>query len=328
MNRDLPKKVVHGGKVRQFSQESGDAVIDFSANLNPWPPAVPLDIPEKIVTCYPDDRYQVLKEMIAGRFHRPVEEIAVGNGSIELIRIFCLAALSQGDRVRIRQPTFGEYEMSSRLAGAFPAGDGEQAAVGFLCNPNNPTGTLLSRSSVLDQRSGVKMLFVDEAFIELSDICQSVAAIRDPAVFVCRSLTKCFSVPGIRFGYGFGDPDLIDRMETIRPPWSVNAIAEHYAIRAMGVFDELAQSRIRIRAEREWLVSALHDLPLKVHTSDTNFLLLTFPCDVTTLCADLSREGILVRDCHSFGLPDSIRIAVRTREENCRLLEAMGRCMP
>jgi threonine-phosphate decarboxylase len=328
VNRDLPKKVVHGGKVRQFSLESGDAVIDFSANLNPWPPAVPLDIPEKIVSCYPDDRYLVLKEMIAGRFHRPVEEIAVGNGSIELIRIFCLAALSKGDRVRIRQPTFGEYEMSSRLAGAFPAGDGEQAAVGFLCNPNNPTGTLLSRSSVLDQRSGVKMLFVDEAFIELSDISQSVAAIRDPAVFVCRSLTKCFSVPGIRFGYGFGDPDLIDRMETIRPPWSVNAIAEHYAIRAMGVFDELAQSRIRIQAEREWLVSALHDLPLKVHTSDTNFLLLTFPCDVTTLCADLSREGILVRDCHSFGLPDSIRIAVRTREENCRLLEAMGRCMP
>jgi histidinol-phosphate/aromatic aminotransferase/cobyric acid decarboxylase-like protein len=328
VNRDLPKKVVHGGKVRQFSHERGEKVIDFSANLNPWPPAVPLDIPGKIVSCYPDDRYLVLKEMIAGRFHRPVEEIAVGNGSIELIRIFCLAALSRGDRVRIRQPTFGEYEMSSRLAGAFPAQEWEQAAVGFLCNPNNPTGTLLSRSSVLDQRCGVKMLFVDEAFIELSDIGQSVADIRDPAVFVCRSLTKCFSVPGIRFGYGFGDPDLIDRMETIRPPWSVNAIAEHYAIRAMAVFDELAQSRIRIQAEREWLVSALHGLPLKVHTSNTNFLLLTFPSDVTTLCADLSREGILVRDCHSFGLPDSIRIAVRTREENCQLLEAMGRCMP
>jgi len=328
VNRELPRKVVHGGKVRQFSQERGEAVIDFSANLNPWPPAVPFDLPEKIVSCYPDDRYLVLKEMIAVRFHRPVEEIAVGNGSIELIRVFCLAALSQGDRVRIRQPTFGEYEMSSRLAGALPAGNGEQAAVGFICNPNNPTGTLLSRSSVLDQRSGVKRLFVDEAFIELSDICQSVADIRDPAVFICRSLTKCFSVPGIRFGYGFGDPDLIDRMETIRPPWSVNAIAEHYAIQAMGVFDELAHSRIRIKAEREWLVSALQDLPLQVHASDTNFLLLTFPCDITVLCAELFREGILVRDCHSFGLPDSIRIAVRTREENCQLLEAMERCMP
>jgi threonine-phosphate decarboxylase len=327
VNRDLPEKVVHGGKVRQFSEERGAKVIDFSANLNPWPPAVPLDLPGEIISCYPDDRYQVLKETIAGRFNRPVEEIAVGNGSIELIRVFCLAALSKGDHVRIRQPTFGEYEMSARLAGAFPAGDREQAAAGFLCNPNNPTGTLQTRSSVLEQRSGVRILFVDEAFIELSDICQSVADVRDPAVFVCRSLTKCFSVPGIRFGYGFGDPDLVERMETIRPPWSVNSIAEQLAIRAFGVFDKLEQSRTRIRAEREWLISALHNFPLKVHHSDANFLLLTLPHDVATLCADLSREGILVRDCHSFGLPDSIRIAVRTREENCQLIEAMGTCM-
>ena len=308
----------------------GRAVIDFSANLNPWPPAVPLDLPGKIVSCYPDDRYLVLKEMIAGRFHRPVEEIAVGNGSIELIRIFCLAALSQGDRVQDQASDLWRVrDVCPALPGALPAGDGEQAAVGFLCNPNNPTGTLQSRSSVLDQRAGVKMLFVDEAFIELSDICQSVADIRDPAVFVCRSLTKCFSVPGIRFGYGFGDPDLIERMETIRPPWSVNSIAELYAIRAMAVFDELAQSRIRIQAEREWLVSALHDLPLKVHTSDTNFLLLTFPCDVTTtLCRSFQGRVSLSATAIRSGFPDSIRIAVRTREENCQLLEAMGRCMP
>jgi len=319
--------VVHGGLVRQFYQEKGKKAIDFSANLNPWPPAVPLDLSSEIVSCYPDDRYQFLKETIAGRFHRPVEEIAVGNGSIELIRVFCLAALIPGNRVRIRQPTFGEYEMSARLAGALPARDGEQASAGFLCNPNNPTGTLQTRRAVLDELSDVNLLFVDEAFIELSDICQSVVDIRDPAVFICRSLTKCFSVPGIRFGYAFGDPDLIERIETIRPPWSVNSIAEQFAIRAFGVFDELEQSRSRINAEREWLVSALHDFPLKVHPSSTNFLLLTLPCDVTALCANLTKMGILVRDCHSFGLPDSIRIAIRTREENCQLLEAMGTCM-
>ncbi|MCE5297856.1 MAG: histidinol-phosphate aminotransferase family protein [Methanoregulaceae archaeon] len=327
MNRDLPDKVVHGGLVRQFCQEKGEKVIDFSANLNPWPPAVSLDISSEMVSCYPDDRYQLLKETIAGRFHRPVEEIAVGNGSIELIRVFCLATLSPGDRVRIRQPTFGEYEMSARLAGALPARDGEQPSAGFLCNPNNPTGTLQTRSAVLDELSDVNLLFVDEAFIELSDICQSIVDIRDPAVFTCRSLTKCFSVPGIRFGYAFGDPDLVEQIETIRPPWSVNSIAEQFAIRAFGVFDELERSRSRINAEREWLVSALHEFPVKVHPSSTNFLLLTLPYDATALCAGLARSGILVRDCHSFGLPDSIRIAVRTREENRQLLEAMGTCM-
>jgi threonine-phosphate decarboxylase len=217
--------------------------------------------------------------------------------------------------------------MSARLAGAVPAGDGERASAGFICNPNNPTGTLLTRKAILDRMSEVSLLFVDEAFIELSDPRQSVADIRDPAAFICRSLTKCFSVPGIRFGYAFGDPDLVERVETIRPPWSVNSVAEQFAIRAFGVFDQLEQSRSRIRAEREWLVSALKNLPVEVHPSDTNFLLITLPYEVTKLCADLQAEGILVRDCHSFGLPDSIRIAVRKREENCQLVEAMEQWM-
>ncbi|MDD1709243.1 MAG: histidinol-phosphate aminotransferase family protein [Methanoregulaceae archaeon] len=327
MKRDLPEKVVHGGLVRKFYREKGIRVLDFSANFNPWPPEIPLEISDELVSCYPDDRYQLLKETIGRRFHRRVEEIAVGNGSIELIRVFCLAALSKGDRVRIQNPTFGEYEMSARLAGAVPAGKGERASAGFICNPNNPTGTLQTREVILDQMSELSMLFVDEAFIELSDPLQSVADIRDPAVFICRSLTKCFSVPGIRFGYAFGDPDLVERVETIRPPWSVNSVAEQFAIRAFGVFDQLDQSRSRIRAEREWLVSALRNLPVEVHPSETNFLLLTLPYEVTKLCADLLTEGILVRDCHSFGLPDSIRIAVRKREENCQLVEAMEQWM-
>jgi threonine-phosphate decarboxylase len=327
VNRELPSKVVHGGRVRQFYQEIGEKAIDFSANLNPWPPAIPIEFTSDILSSYPDDRYLRLKEIIAERFHRPVDEIAVGNGSIELIRVFCLATLSRGDRVRIRNPTFGEYELSARLAGATPAGDGQPADAGFLCNPNNPTGILQNKRSVLDLLCDMEILFVDEAFIELSDISQSVADVRDSALFICRSLTKCFSVPGIRFGYGFGDPDLIARIETIRPPWSVNSVAEEYAIRAFEKFDQLELCRSRIQAEREWLISALRNLPLTIHPSDTNFLLLTFPYDVATLCTDLSRKGILVRDCHSFGLPDSIRLAVRTREENARLLEAMGECM-
>jgi threonine-phosphate decarboxylase len=76
------------------------------------------------------------------------------------------------------------------------------------------------------------MLFCDEAFIELSDPVQSMVDVRDPALFVLRSLTKSFSVPGIRFGYGFGDPAIIEKIEITRPPWSVNAFAEAYALLA------------------------------------------------------------------------------------------------
>jgi len=329
VNGTFPEKVVHGGKIKQIREDTGRSVIDFSANLNPFAPLLTPDFSLDLIGSYPDDRYMVLKETISALFNRPVDEIAVGNGSIELIRVFCLASLSRGERVRIVNPTFGEYELSARLAGALPASPGERAVVSFICNPNNPTGALLPRRDILDMAGGCSggHLFVDEAFIELSDPAQSVADVRDPALFVLRSLTKCFSVPGIRFGYAFGDSDLIRKVETIRPPWSVNTFAEQYALAAFRIYDRLESSRRRIAREREWLVRELSRFSLTIHPSAVNFLLLTFPFDAAPLCTCLLEGGVLVRDCHSFGLPDSIRIAIRTRDENRMLVEVLERCL-
>ena len=86
------------------------------------------------------------------------------------------------------------------------------------------------------------MTFLDEAFIELADPSQSMVGCRDDSLFVLRSLTKSFAVPGLRFGYGFGEPGLIERMEIARPPWSVNAYAEQFAIAAFGVYDQTRRS--------------------------------------------------------------------------------------
>ncbi len=320
---------MHGGLIKQIRENTGRPVIDFSANLNPFPPAVSVDLSPDILSYYPDDQYATLKECISRKFHRPPDEIAVGNGSIELIRVFCNAALSPKDKVGIRNPTFGEYEFSARLAGALPAGEHERAKVRFICNPNNPTGDLLPRSIILEMKEKMKeeLLFVDEAFIELADPAQSVVGLRDPFFFVLRSLTKCFAVPGIRFGYAFGDPVLIRKVETIRPPWSVNAFAEQYALAAFRSFEALEDSRRRIVSARKWLEFELSRFPLTLHPSSANFLLMTFSDDVSRLCARLLGEGILVRDCHSFGLPNSIRIAVRTPQDNCLLIEAMERCL-
>ncbi len=332
MKKQTPTKAVHGGLIQQVRKNTGRDILDFSANLNPAPPAVVPDLRPEHLSCYPDDTYAALKEVISVIFKRPVEEIAVGNGSIELIRVFCYATLSKGDRVRISQPTFGEYELSARLAGAVPAGPQEPTRVTFVCNPNNPTGELVSRSSLIRLQREVAasegMLFVDEAFIELSDPRESVTDLREEGLFVLRSLTKAFAVPGIRFGYGFGEPSLIEFMETIRPPWSVNAFAEQYALAAFRQYGALEESRQVIAREREWLIRKLSSFPFTIHPSSANFLLLTSEKDVSDLCTDLLARNILVRDCHSFGLPKSIRIAVRTREENTQLIEALEQCVP
>lgn len=332
MKREIPGRVVHGGTLLWHRRRSGTPLLDFSANLNPFPPEIHWDPDPSSLASYPDDRYEALREVIGRTFHRPPEEIAVGNGSMEIIRIFCQATLSDGDRFHVEHPTFGEYELSGRLSGASPVEEPARAQIRFICNPNNPTGALRSGDevrSILRQvasRSGT--LFLDEAFIELSDPGQSLATEQDPALFILRSLTKAFAVPGLRFGYGFGNPDLVARMEVLRPPWSVNTFAEEFAILAFRNYHLLEESRRKIRVEREWLEEKLGDLGLHALPSSANFLLVNLDGPASDLAARLLAKGILIRDCESFGLPDSIRIAVRRREENEHLAEAIAVCLP
>ncbi len=331
LRKIIQNKVIHGGLVKKYHEETGQEMLDFSANINPFPPALHPEFPAGCLRYYPDDSYSLLKEEISRVFHRPPEEIAVGNGSIELIRVFCSSVLKPGDRVRIDNPTFGEYEFSSRLAGAIPAGSGEEYRTRFLCNPNNPTGHLVMHTELIrdleECRKNSAMLFLDEAFIELADPGQSMVSYRDPDLFVLRSLTKSFAVPGIRFGYGFGDPDLISMLEMVRPPWSVNSFAERFALESFKNYWLLEESQRKIRAEREWMLHKLAELGLKTGSPSANFILLDTGRDVKDLCQALLGRGILVRDCHSFGLPNAIRVAVRTRDENIRLLEELNACL-
>ena len=331
---DFPERVVHGGTGKRQQEKTHKKVLDFSASVNPYPPQFRWEMDSDRLGYYPDDTYTELKERIGSIFHRPPEEICVGNGSSELIRVFCSVVFRDSSRDRMfcqESPTFGEYALSASLAGAVCTDKPSDAGVSFLCNPNNPTGHLTQKEDVLKRLHSVKMfgglLFCDEAFIELSDPGESVTDVRDPNLFVLRSLTKCFSVPGIRFGYGFGDPALIKKIETARSPWSVNAYAEAYAMEAFLHMDELAASRSAIKKERTWLFSEIQSLGMRCYPSQVNYILADCGREGSTLCELLAVQGILVRDCASFGLSSCIRIAVRTREENRILIEALTACV-
>ncbi len=332
MRENLPERMEHGGRVRWHRTRKRDELIDFSANVNPYPPVIPWTPDPSLLKDYPDDRYEALKEVIGRTFQRDAAEITVGNGSVELIRAFCSAMLGYGDLACIRPPTFAEYEMAARLAGARCTTDAGGAAVRFICNPNNPSGRLASRPEILEQLAVTAndggYLFVDEAFIELSDPRQSIVDISHENLFVLRSLTKSFTVPGIRFGYGFGAPELIERVETIRLPWTVNAFAEAFAIEAFRHYGDLEISRERIAREREWLCSRLDGLGLPYEPPSANYILVEVTEEAAVLAGRLLSRGILVRDCRSFGLPHNIRVAVRTREENRQLIEALEACLP
>lgn len=329
---DFPEREIHGGTGKRQRENTRKNVLDFSASINPFPPVFAWNVDPEDLRQYPDDGYCELKNLIAQTFHRAAEEICVGNGSIELIRVFCSIMLKKNKKFFAEPHTFGEYSLSARLAGAERTGIFRESDVSFICNPNNPTGNLRTREEMIgwleDASSHDGQLFCDEAFIELSDPAQSLIGVSDPHLFVLHSLTKSFSVPGIRFGYGFGDPDLIEKIEITRPPWSVNAFAEAFASQAFRRWNELEKSRTAIEIERKQLTDGICALGLHCCPSSANFILVEYGRDVPSLCNCLIHRNILVRNCASFGLPAYIRVAVRTRAENKILLEGLSECLP
>lgn len=343
----------HGGKFREAASK-GHEPLDFSANINPLgsPPLESLVLAElERIGYYPDNRYIEFRRAAARFVGVAPENIVPGNGSSELIRLFAEAILGEGGLALIPQPTFGEYENQSLLAGGsvrrveigpggmplFSDSDLLEANAVFICNPNNPTGALLSKEEIIALlkrcEESETFLLVDEAFIELSDPDQSVAKLAPSReyLFVMRSLTKSFGVPGLRLGFGVTNPLLTEIMDRARIPWSLGSIAAAAGSYLLDQEDFLERSRALIKEELIWLNSSLRALGLRPMDSRVNFILV----DITPsglgsdeLTRRMAGEGVLVRDCQSFGLDKGyIRVAVRNRNENEQLIAALERAL-
>ena len=339
----------HGGRMLSIAErykKSPEDFIEFSASMNP----IEMDLKEVILNSldkiryYPDNNYAMLKSAISSLHAVAKENICVGNGSVEMIRNFSHALLKRGDKILIPEPTFEEYEYNGRIFGAEPIfiGYGKfeeldkilpDIKIFFLCNPNNPTGRLIKKREmkrIMDICiENDCYLFVDEAFIELSSPSESLVkeASDEEKLFVLRSLTKCFSIPGLRVGYGIGDEAIVEKMEELRLPWDIGCIEEEVACYLLKEGESFLEiSRDYIREEREWVGKRLSKLGLRPLKSDTNFLMVNVePFSSKDLSEELIEKGIIVRDCSSFrSLKEGyMRIAIRKREDNIRLLDAL-----
>ena len=341
---------IHGARVAQSAEESGknqSELIDFSVNLNPlFPPKLsrPLGSALKNISNYPDNRYPGFRKAAAASLRIKPENIVPGNGSSELIRLFAEAVIEPGDKVIIPFPTFSEYEFQCRLFGAKIESvnytditniDPERCKAVFLCNPNNPTGSLIRKDDVLKLAKKCKdsetFLFVDEAFIELSDPKESIAefAASNDFVVVLRSLTKIYAVPGLRIGFAVASNEFASILNNIRIPWSLNCVAlsvgEHLLKGHKGY---IKRSLDLIKKERQWLSSNLGAIRgFKPIPSDSNFILVDirdFFIGSSELTEMMLKQGIIIRDCASFGLKDHIRVTIRKRQENRKLIKALS----
>ena len=344
----------HGGNVKELAALSGrpeEEILDFSANINP------LGLPEwfrplissKIssIVHYPDPDCSSLVQAFSARHGVRAEEVLFGNGSSEIL--YLLPRVLEAERAVIPVPAYVDYATASQAAGLkverviLQEKDGfvldlralqtrlQGREIVFLGQPNNPTG-LLFDSENLRRTAGRRphsIFVVDEAFAEFIEGMDSLSRNRPPNVIVLCSLTKFFAIPGLRLGCAVMNPEWVNRLREIAPPWSVNTFAQ--AVGEAGLVDDTYAVRTRqfVREQREILARELKDLSgLTVYPGRANFLLVRIDRkepDARELARKLLGRGIAIRVCDNFQGLDSrfFRVAVRTQEENARLCSAL-----
>ncbi len=340
-------KVGHGGPYS--IKTANPKVLDFSSNVNPlgYPNSVKKSLDLKKIPTYPDPNSTKLKQRLAKHLGISIDNIVVGNGATEIIYDFCKATIVKSP-VMIISPTFGEYEVASRLCGAkirfftsmnlqddleeFVQKIPKNGLV-FICNPNNPTGRLTSKHTmaqiILAAKTKSTNVFVDECFIELTQTPNhSVVGLvsKFENLFVLRSLTKSFGLAGLRIGYGVGNKKLVSVLNKIKIPWSVNGIAQEAGIAALSDKLFLAKTQKLVNKESQFLINSISQLSgFACLDTDTNFILIKTKQPAKLVQKKLLQQNILVRDCSNFRGLDShyIRIAIRTHKENRKLLSAM-----
>ncbi|MEM2081312.1 MAG: threonine-phosphate decarboxylase CobD [Candidatus Bathyarchaeia archaeon] len=362
------KPCIHGGEVWEIIGKSvigRGEIFDFSSNINPLGPS-PKSIEAiknslELIPTYPDPDSTALRDAIAGSFSGlSRENVIVGNGSTELIYLFADVFMSKGDVALIPAPTFGEYEKAVRKAGArskfvklSPSFKVDPAVFAreikgvkaiFVCNPNNPTSMLTRRADLAEiieiALEEETLVFLDEDFIEFVDEEKRFSFVgeikRYPNLIVLRSFTKFFGLTGLRVGYGIAADEIIEVLSVAKAPWNVNCLAQVAAVAALKDEKHADKTSRLIKREREFLAGELEKIScLKVYPADANFFFIDVRQSGFTaaqLKEKMLEYGVLIRDCTSFAGIDEhyIRVAVKTRRENEKLLEALrktlGKC--
>jgi threonine-phosphate decarboxylase len=349
----------HGGNITEAAKRydlEENKIIDFSSNVNPLGPSSVAKRAAKIAISsigrYPDPDMHELRRAIARYFGIKPEHVMCGNGANALIHL--IPRVFRPRKALVPFPTFTEYAAAVEDAGGevvpFPLQERQGfrvdplemsfalkgADIAFLCNPNNPTGQLIPKTEMLEiARYALQhnvRLVVDETFMDFTNSDSLVKeAVESPHLICLRSFTKFFGMPGLRIGYAVSGEANSAALRSGQEPWTVSVPAEQAAIAVLGDWSYINKTRRLIEKERERLLSALRILPgVETFPCSANFIFIKVTSlDVPTFIKRLGERGMLVRDCSTFPGLDGryIRIGVRTRCENKRLIKAFRKLL-
>jgi histidinol-phosphate aminotransferase len=328
---------LRASEVRELSGR--DEIRKLSSNENPYGPVPGAVAGMQAVlgrlNVYPDGSVRALKRRLCEHWGVAVETLVVGNGSNELLRLIAQAVLGPGDECVFAWPSFVVYPMVCQLMGAtevrVPLGEGEthdlpamadaiteRTKLVFLCNPNNPTGTIYSRAefeAFLDRVPEHVLVIVDEAYFEYAtsteypDGLAYVDGLR--GIGVLRTFSKIYSLAGARVGYGVLPEPLVSALNKIREPFNVNTVAQVGAYYSLDDQAEVSRRRDENREQKDRLYACFDRLGVSYVPSETNFVYVSTDKPVEVFQALLS-HGVIVRD---FGSAPALRVGVGSPED-------------
>jgi len=343
-----------GKPIEELKRQLGlKQIIKLASNENPLGPspkamaAIKKNIGK--INRYPDSNGFYLKNRISRFTNLDPANIVLGNGSDELIDIIIKTFVEDDEHIITADHTFLEYKIISQVKGktiiTVPLKyfkydlDGIKRRIDkktkliFIANPNNPTGTYVTRSELEDfirELPENVLLVLDEAydaFIDTSDFGYGKNYIRNKNVIVLKTFSKAYGLAGLRVGYALAKPEFTGPMEIARQPFNVNLLAQAAAIAALDDKKFLRKTRKTVLEGKNYLYDELKELGLGYVPSVANFILIDVGCDGKELFKKMLKFGVIVRDMKQYGLKNYIRVTVGMKKENERFIRVLKKIL-
>jgi histidinol-phosphate aminotransferase len=343
-----------GKPIEELQEKYGlESIISLSANENPLGPSPgAVDAIRQAlngVHLYPGTYDTVLRGRIAQLLGPGFDEdnVIIGNGSCDILRLVCQAFLHGDGESVICPATFPLYRIYTGMFGGDPvlvdARDyaydlpsmarsiGERTRVVFVCNPNNPTGTMLTQQQIddfLEQVPDRVVVVVDEAYRdyvideEYADVRKHIQRGRN--VLIVRTFSKIHGLAGLRVGYGVANKELIEYLLHALSPYHVGGLNLIAAAASLDDEEHIRNSRDHNAEQKQFLYDQYDRLDIRFVPSQGNFILLVeLGRDIQTVWESLVRHGVVVTPMAAFGVPGAIRVTIGTKTENERLVAAL-----
>ena len=303
----------------------------------------------KLINRYPDAQGYYLKKKLAKTLGIQPGNIVLGNGSDELIDIIIKTFVEEDGNIITADNTFLEYKIISQVNGrkvmtvplryfkydleAIRKKIDEETRVVFISNPNNPTGTYVTRLEVEDFIKSLPkdvLLVLDEAydtFIDVDDFPNSLSYIKENNVVSLKTFSKAYGLAGLRIGYAIARPEFAAYMDTARQPFNVNLLAQAAATAALDDKKFLQKTRDTVLEGKNYLYDALRTSGIAYVPSVTNFILIDCGKDGVGVFREMLKFGVIVRDMKQYGLRNFIRVTIGTKKENARFIKVLKKIM-